>query len=363
MKPIRTGLAAAAVAALMIVPATAAHAATTTVVVTPDDLKGWAVSGAPFDTTFAFTAGPSTTGTGSVQFGPIAAAPAQSKFIIGRAGAIGVDSLGGISYDFYIDPTAANKDPKQYYLNVYVDSAHNAAAPTNFYECRYDYVPTAGTSGWNTFSITPATVATQVPAARDGATCGDSLDDLPDGSTILLFALNGGDTNPNDAGLKGGFDTVRVTGGGNTTVYDFEPAAVTACDTAPSPGRLGTAGADTVRGTAGADRIDLLAGNDTVDSLGGDDCVLGGSGRDAVRTGDGNDEILGGPDADTVDAGAGADLIDPGPGADVVAAGAGNDTLTLTDGAMDVVDCGAGTDTAVADRADLLRNCESVTRA
>lgn len=65
---------------------------------------------------------------------------------------------------------------------------------------------------------------------------------------------------------------------------------------------------------------------------------------------------------DTIDAGADADVIDPGAGRDVVQAGAGADVLTLNDATTDVVDCGAGVDIVVADRADVLRNCENVTR-
>lgn len=46
----------------------------------------------------------------------------------------------------------------------------------------------------------------------------------------------------------------------------------------------------------------------------------------------------------------------------MVRAGSGDDVLTLNDGTVDVVDCGPGGDTVVADRADVLRSCEDVTR-
>jgi hypothetical protein len=339
----RTTAVAAAVAALALVPVTAAQAATN-VVVTPDDLQGWAVSPAPNATTTAFLAGPSTSGTGAVRFGPIAATPAASKFIIQRAVSLPTATLGGISVDYYIDPAASNKAPEQYYVNVYVDSAQDATPPANFYECRYDFVATAGGDGWHPLAVARSTTATTV-TAREGLTCGDSLDDLPDGSTVFLVALNGGDTSANDAGIAGGFDTVRFDSAGTTTTYDFEPAPVTACDTAPRPGRTGTAGTDVVRGTAGADRVDLLAGNDVADLLGGADCVLGGAGRDTLRTGDGDDEVYGGADSDMIDTGAGADVLDPGAGRDVVASGAGDDELLVADGE--------------ADAADILSNCET----
>lgn len=348
---------AGAIAALALVPVSVAQAATN-VVVTPDDLQGWAVSPAPNATTTAFLAGPSTSGTGAVRFGPIEATPAASKFIISRAVALPTASLGGISVDYYIDPAATNKAPEQYYVNVYVDSAQDTTPPANFYECRYDYVATMGGDGWHPLSLTRSTTATTV-TPREGLTCGDSLDDLPAGGTVFLVSLNGGDTSASDAGIAGGFDTVRFDSAGETTTYDFEPAPVTACDTAPQPGRTGTAGTDVVRGTAGADRVDLLAGNDVADLLGGADCVLGGAGRDVLRSGDGDDEVLGGADADTIDAGAGADVVDPGAGRDRVQAGAGDDELLVRDGEVDVVDCGAGTDTVRADATDVLRNCET----
>ncbi|MBW0114637.1 calcium-binding protein [Pseudonocardia abyssalis] len=352
----RTGLITTAVAALLLVPATAAQAATT-VVVTPEDLKGWSIAPAPNDTTTAFQAGPSTSGAGAVRFGPIAASPAASKFIIQRVATSPTATLG-LAVDYYIDPAAGNKAPEQYYVNVYVDSAQDATPPASFYECRYDYVATVGGDGWHTLTLGPSTTATAVQT-REGLTCGDSLDDLPAGGTAFLLALNAGDTSANDAGIAGGFDTVRISSAGLTTTYDFEPVPVTACDTAPTPGRTGTAGADVLRGTAGADRVDLLAGNDTADLLGGNDCVLGGAGRDVLRSGDGGDEVLGGADADTIDTGAGADVVDPGAGRDTVSAGAGDDEVSAVDGEVDVVDCGGGVDTVRADSADVLRNCET----
>ncbi|GAA3227029.1 hypothetical protein GCM10017691_17060 [Pseudonocardia petroleophila] len=355
----RTGLAVASVAAALVLAPAAASAAQpgTTVVVTPDDLKGWAVSPAPNATAYEFVAGPQTSGTGAVRFGPIAATPAASKFIIQRLVTLPTATLG-LSVDYYIDPAAANKAPEQYYVNVYVDSAQDATPPASFYECRYDYAATAGGDGWHTLTLGASTAATAV-TAREDLTCGDSLDDLPAGSTAFLVALNAGDTSSNDAGIAGAFDTARFTSAGTTTTYDFEPVRRTACQSAPQPGRTGTARGDVVRGTAAGDRVDLLGGDDAADLLGGDDCVLGGAGRDVLRTGDGADEISGGADADTIDAGAGADVIDAGAGRDVVSAGAGDDDVRVADGEVDVVDCGPGVDVVRADAGDVLRNCET----
>ena len=53
-------------------------------------------------------------------------------------------------------------------------------------------------------------------------------------------------------------------------------------------------------------------------------------------------------------------MVDPGPGSDFVLAGDGDDTISVRDGFGDVVECGPGTDTVTADRADVLSGCENV---
>jgi RTX calcium-binding nonapeptide repeat (4 copies) len=84
------------------------------------------------------------------------------------------------------------------------------------------------------------------------------------------------------------------------------------------------------------------------------------SGLVDVRTGDGADTVTGGPGWDVVDSGRGNDTVVPGGGADVVRAGDGDDVIQVRDGVADVVDCGAGTDSVVADRQDALAGCENV---
>jgi hypothetical protein len=74
------------------------------------------------------------------------------------------------------------------------------------------------------------------------------------------------------------------------------------------------------------------------------------------------DNLKGGAGPDTIRAGAGNDRINPGAGRDTVFGGAGNDTIQAVDKTRDVIDCGAGTDTVVADKLDVLKGCETVKR-
>ena len=67
--------------------------------------------------------------------------------------------------------------------------------------------------------------------------------------------------------------------------------------------------------------------------------------------------------ADTILGLGGNDAINPRGGRDRVFAGPGNDTVSALDGARDSIDCGAGSrDRVVADRIDILRGCERVSR-
>ena len=51
-----------------------------------------------------------------------------------------------------------------------------------------------------------------------------------------------------------------------------------------------------------------------------------------------------------------------GPGKDTVSGGVGSDTVAAVDGARDVIDCGAGKDTAIVDAVDVVKGCETVKR-
>ena len=73
---------------------------------------------------------------------------------------------------------------------------------------------------------------------------------------------------------------------------------------------------------------------------------------------DGDDWIKAGPGDDTVRAGGGDDRIGGGTGEDTIDAGTGDDKIYVRDFEPDVIDCGPGYDQVIADRSDVLSNCE-----
>lgn len=133
---------------------------------------------------------------------------------------------------------------------------------------------------------------------------------------------------------------------------DGVPDATDLCRLLPGPATrrgcpttfLGTAAANTITGTGWSDTIAGLAGNDVLRGLGGNDRILGGPGADTLIGDGGNDTLFG------------------GTGRDTIRAGIGNDTISVRDRTRDVVYCGFGRDTVTADRIDVLRGCERVTR-
>jgi hypothetical protein len=51
-------------------------------------------------------------------------------------------------------------------------------------------------------------------------------------------------------------------------------------------------------------------------------------------------------------------VLTGGPGSNRYAAGPGNDRILSRNGSREMIDCGGGTDTVVADVRDRLRSCE-----
>ena len=121
-------------------------------------------------------------------------------------------------------------------------------------------------------------------------------------------------------------------------------------------------GGGPTRGTPGNDVIVGSRGTDRISSGGGSDLVCSRAGDDRVSTGAGADRVSAGPGEDWVRTGGGADSVNPGSGRDRITTGPGNDWAGLAGTARDRLDCGAGDDRALRDRADRLRRCERVRR-
>ena len=193
----------------------------------------------------------------------------------------------------------------------------------------------------------------------EGGLDNDSLDGGPGNDTLRGGAnddaLAGGD---GDDGLDGGEDQDSLEDGPGNDVVD---AGAGNDDWIPGTGR------DTFDGGAGTDRVDYagrtaavtitLAGGGGDDGEAGEGDDLGTAAEDA-RGGSGNDRIAGSPARNTLAGGAGNDEIGAGGGEDRVEGGEGDDSIDTRDGGFDSVDCGAGTDTVLADAADELTACE-----
>ncbi len=142
-----------------------------------------------------------------------------------------IANIQSISYDFL---TLDEADAGQFYMSVYAN--FGTSSPTKFYDCRYNVIPTTGSSAnFTTVTFDPSqayTVATHgtspeacpaVPADMDTASS--------TGATIRVIAINVGDTTDSDTGVSGYLDNVVVTRTDGIVVTDFDPEPLPACDT------------------------------------------------------------------------------------------------------------------------------------
>jgi Ca2+-binding RTX toxin-like protein len=119
----------------------------------------------------------------------------------------------------------------------------------------------------------------------------------------------------------------------------------------------GTDRTDVFTGTGKAEHIFGLGGGDRINAGGGNDLVEGGQGADELGDGLGQDTVYGGSGQDNL-IGQGGDTSP-----DRFYAGIGNDIVQPVDtpAVHDFVNCGPGTDTVYADKADVINdNCERV---
>ena len=202
--------------ASLVVVSTPVLAAVTTYTVTPGNQQGWVFNPDPTNSTpYNFTTDKASIGQGSLYVQPISSTPAK-KFIAAKTLGVPVSSLSSIAYDFLIAGNGTSSSANQFYLNVYT----NKPSSTTYYDCRFDYVPSTGsTSNFTTASFS----STTTPAHVSGAGCPTTLAGMPAGSTAKSIALNVGDTSASDAGLAGYLDKAVITTTGDTKTYDFEP--------------------------------------------------------------------------------------------------------------------------------------------
>ena len=91
--------------------------------------------------------------------------------------------------------------------------------------------------------------------------------------------------------------------------------------------------------------------------------TTGGAGRNVLMGGGGDDRLSGGAGADVLLGGAGNDRIDGGPGRDRLSGQGGDDIIRARDATQDVISCGPGRDTVIADRLDrIASDCETLRR-
>ncbi len=166
-------------------------------------------------------------GEGSLYVKPIGSNPAD-KFIAENFINSSITDIGSVSYDFLIGSGGTDTQEEQFYMNVYAN--FGVSPDDKFYDCRYDVVPTLGsTGGFTTETFDPTQAYPVTQRNTSPFTCPAvpaDMDTLSAGSTIRAFALTVGDTSASDVGLDGYLDNVVVTKNNDSTTYDFEQAPV-----------------------------------------------------------------------------------------------------------------------------------------
>ena len=211
----------------LLVVAPVASAASATVTVTPSNSQGWSFNPDPTTATpYEFSEDEASIGEGSL-FVPSIGANASDKFIAAKSLGGEVADLQSVGYDFLIAGNGDAADANQFYLNVYT----NLAGSSTFYDCRFDYTPTTGSTADFTTALfattdTPVNVGDRT-AGGDTFDCPNTLAEMPAGSTVSVITLNVGDTSTSDVGLAGYLDRAVVTTTSGDTTYDFEQDPVT----------------------------------------------------------------------------------------------------------------------------------------
>lgn len=228
------------------------------------------------------------------------------------------------------------------------------------------------------------------PEENDSAN-GSPLDDVITGDySDSLIGNAGNDHLTGGISASGGLGDDAIIDSNGTGIGSGGPGDDRFINSLPRAGVEGGSGVDTwevdfdkasphygsdLSATLGVDQLSLvLAGSLTsvpftgidqvyVTLLRGDVQAWDGAsfpGVQHIRGMAGVDTLIGGPADDVLYAGGGNDTVTGGGGADLLSGGDGDDTISARDGVADRIDCGAGTDSVVADAVDVLAGCETV---
>lgn len=173
-------------------------------------------------TPYEFNTDEASIGDGSLYVMPIGAT-ASNKLIAENFVRTDMGDINSITYDFMMGAGAEAGDYAHFYMNVYANYA--TSLENKFYDCRYNIVPTSGSSAtWSTVTFDPAL---EYPVTTRGDSpvqpCPDSPADMGPDAFVRVFAINVGDTSASDQGLDGYLDNVVVNTDTEVTTYDFEP--------------------------------------------------------------------------------------------------------------------------------------------
>jgi hypothetical protein len=183
------------------------------------------------------------------------------------------------------------------------------------------------------------------PAAIVNTLGGDDRIDaaqLGAGSSLLADGGVGGDYILDGAGN----DTINGGPGGDVWIANVGADVFTGGD-----------GDDTVDYTGRSNPVAVLPNGQPVSGEAGENDTVGADVEGAFG-GAGNDTIVGNGLGNRLSGGGGNDTITGGAAEDRVDGQEGDDRIDTRDGRFDSIDCGAGTDTLLADAGDSAVNCE-----
>ncbi|MCA9366302.1 hypothetical protein KC722_01850, partial [Candidatus Kaiserbacteria bacterium] len=196
-------------------------------------------------TPIEFNTDAASIGAGSLYVQPLDSTPAH-KFI-GEYFLFGdIADLDEVTYDYQIGSGGSASDANEFYLNVYAN--YGESAPDNYYDCKYDVVPTVGSTGsFTTVTFDPNQsypVTTRGTSPYTCPTVPAAMNFQSAGSIIRMFALNMGDTTAGDTGLDGYFDNVVVETKTDITTFDFDPDTTKPTVAIVSPAQAEVTGMD-----------------------------------------------------------------------------------------------------------------------